>query len=611
MAGATIPALPTTELSAEPFGELSAKQLWRSEASARVRAAWKSGDRSAAWELYRAELAKAASDHALATRMSAIAWGIVEPSELCARLVKAAKRADKLPAKLGDLEGAANDWLDSLETASLPTSDDQTQALDAIAWGVVVTAVPGALPTPLWLQMVQTLLAIAEEATHPGESLEEAPPARTIVATLLASELPLLLATGLSALRPAHTQLEGAWERLSESLVELSDGEGAVGARLLPALPLLLASWTRCRRLGQATRRGAWSSDAQTQYEWMVRHALRLIDSEGYLPLARDGGRLTPMIAAALKLDGDTEDLAAAARRLGIASKHAASTPPDPSVESEWAQCAVLSSGWNPQAPQVVVSWDQPTMRIKLRAQKQTLLEGDWPLAVRRDGKPLVAVEAWESQCWYSDQDCDYLELATRLSDGARLERQVILGRQHGVLAIAELVIGGGSEAVLESETQFSLAAGARFAPEAETRDGVIQAAGKPAAAVFPASLAEWRVEHRGGELSESEGTLSLRTTATGRNLASVLWFDLAPKRFMKQRTWRRLTVAQSLKRVTPDVAVGYRIQSGKDQWFYYRTLDPPANRTVLGQNLSSEAFVGRFLPTGEVDEYFEIEAEF
>ncbi|MEM8866453.1 MAG: hypothetical protein AAGF31_12985 [Planctomycetota bacterium] len=80
--------------------------------------------------------------------------------------------------------------------------------------------------------------------------------------------------------------------------------------------------------------------------------------------------------------------------------------------------------------------------------------------------------------------------------------------------------------------------------------------------------------------------------------------------RYAKQRTWRQLTVAQSLESVESDVAVAYRYQSGKEQMVMYRSLDPPANRTFIGQNYSSEAVIGRFLESGELDEYFEIDPE-
>ena len=49
------------------------------------------------------------------------------------------------------------------------------------------------------------------------------------------------------------------------------------------------------------------------------------------------------------------------------------------------------------------------------------------------------------------------------------------------------------------------------------------------------------------------------------------------------------------LQVVPRDVAVGFRAQSGDDQWLVYRSLGPAGNRAVLGQNISSEFYAGRF----------------
>ena len=58
------------------------------------------------------------------------------------------------------------------------------------------------------------------------------------------------------------------------------------------------------------------------------------------------------------------------------------------------------------------------------------------------------------------------------------------------------------------------------------------------------------------------------------------------------------------------DVAVGHRIQSGRDQWLYYRSLAECGSRTLLGQNFSSDFYLGRFHKDGSIDELIEIEAE-
>ncbi len=71
--------------------------------------------------------------------------------------------------------------------------------------------------------------------------------------------------------------------------------------------------------------------------------------------------------------------------------------------------------------------------------------------------------------------------------------------------------------------------------------------------------------------------------------------------------TWRRLTVAENQSTQPPEVAVGYRVASGNDQWLVYRSLAPAANRTVLGHNLITELLIAQFGRDGQVQSLIEI----
>ena len=57
-----------------------------------------------------------------------------------------------------------------------------------------------------------------------------------------------------------------------------------------------------------------------------------------------------------------------------------------------------------------------------------------------------------------------------------------------------------------------------------------------------------------------------------------------------------------------PDVAVGYRVMVGRQQWLIYRSLAPAANRSLLGHNLVSGMLLARFDRQGEVESLVEIE---
>ena len=81
-----------------------------------------------------------------------------------------------------------------------------------------------------------------------------------------------------------------------------------------------------------------------------------------------------------------------------------------------------------------------------------------------------------------------------------------------------------------------------------------------------------------------------------------LLFIDLEPTRFKQFVTWRKLTVGENLEVVPRDIAVGYRVQNGLQQWMFYRVLAGRGNRTVLGYNTSYEFGCQRFLPNGTLD---------
>ena len=76
----------------------------------------------------------------------------------------------------------------------------------------------------------------------------------------------------------------------------------------------------------------------------------------------------------------------------------------------------------------------------------------------------------------------------------------------------------------------------------------------------------------------------------------------------MQPRTWRRLTVAESLEVVQQDVAVAFRVRVGSDQWVIYRSLGERGNRTFFGENLLDEFFIGTLNRKGMVEAMVQIQ---
>ncbi len=577
----------------------TAKQLWHSDAPPALRSAWERGDQAEAWATWVKHLKGLdLKGRNLKTRNSSgsssfsLAWGA--PPEFL-----------RFQETVLQKEGGLIEWLS--KAASRET--DLLFAIESLAWADRLAQIAPETEPSVWWDLCEQLTGIAAEAAA-SQAADQPTATEAIIQQLLAGELPLALSIALPELKPLKDLRPTAIDRLAEGLERLTDGEGLLHTDLLDATLLLLACWTRCRLRCESQSDSAWPDDAETQLEWLVRQVLRLVDGEGQLPFS-DNQPPTDnlkLLQAALDLAGDEEDKAAARRRLTGCQFDSEAKPPSPSNHSEWAGLTVMATGWPDKAPRLTVTHDGEQMRIALRANRKTLFSGDWPVRITVEGKPLKPVDEWEVSCWHSDEDCDYLELSIDLTGGATLERHLLIAREDGVAMLSEVLLTESGEAIpLALTTSLPLAEGGAFVSEEETRDGWILVGDQRVAGVLPLALSEWKVEARGGSLEEESGRLRLHTESSGRNLASPLWIDFSLKRFAKQRTWRQLTVAEALKKVPTDVAVGYRVQSGKKQWILYRSLAPPANRTLLGHNLSSEALIGRFLKTGEVDEYIEI----
>ncbi len=218
----------------------------------------------------------------------------------------------------------------------------------------------------------------------------------------------------------------------------------------------------------------------------------------------------------------------------------------------------------------------------------------------------------WDEVCWFSDDDVDYLEIEAQLTDGLRVQRQILLAREDRFLFLADAVLCG-TAAPLEYSGVLPLAGWVGWDPAAETCESFLTV-GKPRAGivpralVLPLALPEWRSAARSGSLARTAAGMELRQAVHGRSLFAPLFIDLDRRRIRKPFTWRRLTVGEALKAQPNDVAVGYRVEIAKQQWLFYRSLIAGGVRSVLGQQLAREFMVARFKRSGDAARLLEIE---
>lgn len=596
-----------------PMGQMPAEALWHRSAPATLRKRWEA-DVDAAWRAWAKRLSgRVGNKTALAERLSTLGWGLEPDGPTAASLDVISAALAAKTAGGSNLAAKVEAWVESCcESASPPSIGD---ALTALAWVYALPTLADRLEAEHWWRLLDQLVELVDEAAafDPNAEASDAADAETVLLhQLLAGEAALVLGGSLPELRPVRGLRKRAVAALSEGLLAMTDGEGLPPARCLPLLPAMLGCWTRCRQVAKASGKRAFDAPATTQYEWLVRQTLRLARPDGRLVLTESPGVPKSLWAAALRFGGDESDETAAALRLR--PKPVAPTneeAPEAAVESEWSGLAVLASSWKPKAQRVAVAYEGDRMKIEASAGGETILAGEWPVTLKMEGADVTTTGAWEQQCWFEDNDSHYLELAIELANGAKLERQVFLAHDLQMLYLSEIVLSRSNEpAAIELASRVPLAGGVDLRGEQETHEGWLVRGDQRLAGAVPLGCPEWRIDPRPGELIAESGALCQTPVVAATNLCCPLLIDLKPSRFAKQRTWRQLTVAEQLERVGPDVAVAYRYQSGREQLVIYRSLAALGNRTFLGQNHSSESVIGRFLATGELDEYFEIEAD-
>jgi len=601
--------------SSTPLSELAdSARFWRSGAPQEVQSV---DD----WQAWAGHLGKRRDPKSLEklcdTTEAPLQWGlsIAQLSKPSLELLSIAEKLNtqvegKTRPSKKQIKQALSKWLKG--TRSQPQTIDF--ALECLAVAHVLPHVADEVGAELWWKLLDALWQVVQSSA--GWRIDvELPPEEGLAQQMLAGELPLTLTHLLPEMRPVHKLQGSAREALSEGVAELLNGDGLVRGTHLTVLRPLLACWTRCRALGESHKKNCWNRKAEDQYQCLVTHSIGLSSPTGtpLLGQPHDAAWTPDFLKTVLRLGGDAADLDAA--RSLLSKKLIRSLPkkksrfvPETSDHCEWSGLAYLRTDWQRNEPTVVVDYSKPELGLEVWAGAQRLISGVWSWETTLDGKRLEPAGTWDESCWFSDEDVDYLELSIELSGGARLERQILLARNELFLLLSDYIIDTSGGDICHTY-RLPLDTAVSFKPEKETREGFLSA-GKNIARVMPLALPEWRTDPRVGQLTASEGQLELTQKLPGKNLACPLLIDLKKSRASRQCTWRQLTVAQSLEAQPHDVAVGYRAQCGKDQWLVYRSLAKSANRTVIGQNLSHECMVARFLaPSGEVDELLEIEA--
>jgi len=537
-------------------------------------------------------------------KKSPLLWALPQSADgHAAELVKYLNRLGSQRHTKRELVERLEQWLD--QPRELPTTN--ALGYECLAWSHALPSLAGLLAAGPWWQLLERLTEIA--AGNSSDWSAEDP----LAEQLLAGELPLTLAYLFPEVERCRDLVKPACRTISAGLHELLDGEGLPAARDLQYMRPLMASWLRSSYLDREMTNKEIDKDAALQLDWLVRQAIRTARHDGSQMLCDgwSGQGAKRLFEASLAFTGDNEDRAIAGRALSNgkapSDKNRKTDLPESDAHSEWAEVAILRSDWSRSSQRLLVTYGERNLTSELCSGRSVIWSGPCDSQIRIGGQTASPTGDWEEVCWHTDEDVSYLELECPLTAGWKVQRQWLLARKDRFLFVADAMISNGvADQQIEYRCTWPLADGNRFTGAAETREGVLGDS-KARARVIPAALPEWRCERLDASLGNADGGVQLFQTGRGRALYAPLFVDLSPRRLAKPLTWRHLTVAEKLQIQPPDVAAGYRIQVGKSQWLIYRSLTPAANRTVLGQNLSTEFFIGRFKKSGDTKELLEI----
>lgn len=237
---------------------------------------------------------------------------------------------------------------------------------------------------------------------------------------------------------------------------------------------------------------------------------------------------------------------------------------------------------------------------IDLSVLGESLLSGVWDLEVSLDGKLLQLEDEWKCNCWYSDEDADYLELNQTLDDGLLIDRQLLLSRENHFALFADC-ISNAKTGRIQYVSRLPLVNGVDAISNSSTREITLNV-GRQKARAFPLALPDDLVTSTSGRFGSRGENLELRQEAIGGLYAPVV-IDWSPEHRRSYAEWRTLTVSENGSAVKSSAAAGHRLRIGDQQLlFYRRTSKSEETHAVLGHHTTYETVIGKFDQFGDID---------
>jgi hypothetical protein len=419
----------------------------------------------------------------------------------------------------------------------------------------------------------------------------------------------LVLARLFADIEACRMLEDGAAATLAAEIERLVSATGSVNVTGSAAVVERVVRWTTCRDAAWATGGACWSETIDRRWRAAATFALPLLGNRGRI--IREVGQMPESFSAplteAMTAAGGRRGRTAQALRRSRRSTDGRGLLPR-AFHDPASAAAVIRTGWGRRDLRVLLDYRHAVPRLEIAAADRLLVDGPWQWEAWADGRSLEAEGPWTASCWESDRKATFLEITAPLSGGRQLERQVVVLPRDRVVLLADAITtpAGPAPAELRYRGLVHTTPSLDLEPAAETREVLVFDTATRLLAL-PLALPEWQSAGH-GSLDAQGGGLVLSQEGSGGRLYAPLWLDCDPERIGRPLTWRQLTVADTRLILPPHQAVGYRVQSGLEQWLIYRALDVARNRTLLGCNVSCEFLVGRVKKSGEVARTLEIQ---
>ncbi|WP_430451922.1 hypothetical protein [Rhodopirellula europaea] len=309
---------------------------------------------------------------------------------------------------------------------------------------------------------------------------------------------------------------------------------------------------------------------------------------------------------------------------------------PESMWHSDVARMVAMLPEWDVRRGRTFVDYSGKVMQIEIMGGRRTLFRGPLHTTIELDGVSQDPKGDWQATCEYTDDDIHYLEMEQSFTGGVVLQRQFMVIRDDRCVMISDTVLpaqfepnqdaasadaedhlnqptdpaspfGSLADVQIRCITHYPVSDSVSATPDEQTREVYLHD-NKRRAMMLPLPAAEWRIGPTActAEPSHTENephSVIVTTEGTGA-VYSPVWIDFQSRRFHRKRTWRTLTVADDLQLIPRNIATGFRIQIGSEQWMLYRSLIGRRPRSVLGKHLVADFFAGRFHPgDGGVEE--------